>query len=89
MLKTEQLLAKWLSDYSSKLRPGKGILRIRRAAPRFQTRNYFARFKIELATLDGTGQNPSQITCVVVEISETDQTAQIALDVTCGSIHDL
>jgi hypothetical protein len=89
MLKTEQLLSKWLSDYSNALPPQNGLLRIRRAEPRFQTRNYFARFKVEFATFDGTGQNPSQVKCVVVEVSETDQTALIASATMCDSIHDL
>src|SRR5437868_8362225 len=89
MLNTEQLLSTWLSEYSSALPPQKGLLRIRRAEPRFQTRNFFARYKIEFAIFDGTGENPTQINCVVVEVSETDQTALIASTTTCDSIHDV
>jgi hypothetical protein len=89
MLQTEQLLSKWLSDYSGTIPPQNGLLRIRRAELRFQTRNYFARFKVEFATFDGTGQKPSQVNCVVVEVSETDQTALIASTTPCDSIKDL
>jgi hypothetical protein len=88
-MKTEELLSKWLRDYSATLPPQKGLLRIRRAEPRFQYHNYFARFKVEIATLDGTGQKPSDVTCMVVEVSETDQTAKIDPNTRCDSIHDL
>jgi hypothetical protein len=32
--------------------------------------NYFARFKIQVAVLDGIGQNPGDIDCTVLEVSE-------------------
>lgn len=88
-LSADQLLAKWLSDYAGTLPPQRGVLRIRRAEPRFQTRNFFNRFKIEVATFDGTGQNPTDINCFVLEVSETDQSAVVATTTPCDSIKDL
>jgi hypothetical protein len=86
-MSTEELLAKWMTDYIKN--SDANVLSIRRAEPRFQTHNYFARFKVETAKLDGTGQNPIDIRCVVVEVSQTDQTAVIAPSTTCPSIKDL
>jgi hypothetical protein len=88
-MKTEELLSNWLRDYAAALPQRTGLLRIRRAEPRFQYHNYFARFKVEIAKFDDTGQQPSEIICMVVEVSETDQTAKIASRATCDSIHDL
>ena len=84
----EQLLASWLSTYSGSLPVGQGLLRIRRAEPLFVTRNYFSRFKVEIATFDGTGQNPTNLQCIVVKVSETDQAATIDSSSTCDSIAD-
>lgn len=86
-MNTEQLLAKWLEEYSTTNKVN--ILQIRRAGPRFQTRNYFARFKVETAKLDGTGQNPSDKECFILEISETSQTAVIDPSTSCSAINDL
>ncbi len=88
-LGADQLLARWLLDYAESLPPQRGILRIRRAEPRPVTRNFFDRFKVEIAQFDGTGQNPTDISCVVVEVSETDQTAKVAPATACDSIKDL
>jgi hypothetical protein len=88
-LNTDQLLAKWLMDHGATLPPEMAVIRIRRAEPRFQTRNYFARFKVETAHLKGDGTDPSQISCVVVEVSATDQTAKVAGETACDSIKDL
>ena len=88
-LNTDQLLAQWIQEHAAALPPQMAILRIRRAEPRFQTRNYFARFKVETAHLEGDGTHPSQISCVVVEVSATDQTAKIAAETACDSIRDL
>lgn len=88
-LNEDQLFSTWLRNYSDSLPMEKGILRVRRAEPRFQTRNYFARYKVETAVLDGTGQNPTGVTCVVVEASATDQTAAQAPQTACDSIKDL
>ena len=88
-LNAGQLLARWLSEFAGTLAPSNGILRIRAAEPRFQTRNFFHRFKVETATFDGTGQNPKDIQCQVLEISETDQSAMVAKATTCESIRDL
>jgi len=87
-LNAGQLLAQWLSEYSTDLPPERSLFRIRLAEPRFQTRNYFHRFKVETATFDGTGQNPTNISCVVVEVSEADQTANIAQETACDAIKD-
>jgi len=87
-LNASQLLARWLSGDTGALPPGRGILRIRCAEPRFQTRNFFNRFKVETAKFDGSGQNPTDIRCMIVEISEADQTAQIAGYTTCDSVKD-
>jgi hypothetical protein len=84
-----QLFGEWLADYLSKLPVQQGLLRVRAAVPRPQTRNYFLRYKVEIATFDGTGQNPTNATCIVVEVSETDQTALIAAGTTCGSVPDV
>jgi hypothetical protein len=43
---------------------------------------------VETATFDGTGQNPTNINCLVVEVSETNQTANIAEGTACDSIMD-
>ncbi len=88
-LNTEQLLADWLREFAATLPTSRGILRIRRAEPRFQTRNFFARFKVETASFDGTGQNPTDLKCIVVEVSETDQAARVASATECDSIRDL
>ena len=86
---TDQLLAEWLKNYIITLPPETAVLSIRRAEPRFQNRNYFARFKIQTAQLDGTGMNPTHMSCFVVEVSETDQNARIAPETACNSIADL
>jgi len=88
-MNTEQLLANWLRDYAATLPPQNGILRIRRAEPRFQSRDFFDRFKVEVAKFDGSGQNPTDITCVVVEVSVSDQKAMIAKSTECDSVPDL
>lgn len=85
---TGQLLAAWLAGYCASLPPGKGLLRVRGAEPRFQTHNFFSRFKVEFAKFDGTGQNPAEIDCVVIEVSVTDQEAKV-VSTTCESIKDL
>jgi hypothetical protein len=85
---TEELLANWLRAYAGGLPQGKSVVEIRRAEPRFQTRDYFARFKVEIATLDGTGQHPTDRECLVVEVSESDQSAN-AVSTPCMSIADL
>jgi hypothetical protein len=87
-LNTEQLLADWLREHGATFGPTTGILRIRRAQPRFAYHNYFARFKVETADFDGTGQDPSNITCQLVEVSVTDQAAN-AVPTACDSIDDL
>ena len=84
-----QLLARWLSEFVADFPPRKGILRIVAAEPRFQTRDYFNRFKIVTAIFDGTGRNPADIECVVLEVSYTDQSAMLAPDTPCDSIRDL
>jgi hypothetical protein len=88
-LNTEELLGHWLVDYGSKLAADHGLLHIRRAEPRFVTHNYFARFKIETAKFDGTGQNPTDVACIVVEVSPTDQKATVAPATTCDAVKDL
>lgn len=86
---SDALFARWFTEFVGTLPPTKGLLRVRRAVPRFQHHNYFARYKVETATLDGTGQNPTDVACVVVEVSETDQSAEIAKETECPSISDL
>jgi hypothetical protein len=88
-LNTDQLLAQWLMAYAATLPPEMAVIRVRRAEPRFQTRDYFARFKVETAHLEGDGTNPTGINCVVVEVSATDQTAIVATETACDSIKDL
>jgi hypothetical protein len=87
-MNTEQLLSKWLNDYSG-TDSSRGLLRVTRAEPRFQTRNYFARFKVEFATFDGTGQSPTDAQCLVVEVSTTDQTAKVASEPGCDAVRSL
>ncbi len=88
-LNSAQLFAKWLLEDSGTLTPDFSVLRIHRAEPRFQTKNYFARFKVEIAHLDGSGMNPTQVSCVVVEVSETDQSSAAVSGVRCESIKSL
>lgn len=88
-LNTDQLFAQWLVDHAATLPSQMAVIRVRRAEPRFQTRNYFARYKVETAHLSGDGTNPTQISCVVVEVSATDQTAKVAPGTACDSIKDL
>lgn len=52
---TQKLFIGWLGDFMDKLPHTRSVLRIQRAEPRFQTRNYFARFKVATAVLDGSG----------------------------------
>jgi hypothetical protein len=85
---TDQIFADWLRDYAATLGATRGILRVRRAEPRFAYHNYFARFKVEVADFDGTGQNPANVTCQVVEVSVTDQAASAVLTA-CDTIKDL
>ena len=87
-MKTDELLANWLHTYADGLPQGRNVVGIRRAEPRFQTRNYFARFKVETATLDGTGQNPTDRECFIVEVSDTDQAATV-VPTPCLSIAEL
>ncbi len=87
-LNTGQLFANWLSEFSATMDSRQWLLRVQLAEPRFETRNYYARFKVYTATLDGTGQNPTDIECVVVEVSETNQAAKIAPQTACDSIPD-
>ena len=63
-------------------------MRITRVKPRSQTKNYFARYRVETATFDPSGENPIAGECLVVGVSETDQAAKIAPEA-CGSISDL
>jgi hypothetical protein len=86
-MNTEELFAQWMIAYLTET--DTNVLRIRRAAPRFQTRNYFTRFKVETAKLDGTGQNPYDIKCVIVQVSDVDQRAQMDPSTSCDSISDL
>ena len=86
-MNTDQLVAGWLQTYAQS-EGSKVVLSIRRAEPRFQTHNYFARFKIQTAVLDGTGENPREIECAVLEVSETDQAARL-VSTPCDSIRDL
>ena len=87
-MNTEELFADWLKSYAGSLPPAEGLLSVQAAVPRFQTHNFFARFKVRTATFDGTGQNPTNVKCVVVEVSTTDQQARVAADA-CDSIPDL
>lgn len=57
--------------------------------PGLQLAIFFERFKVEMAKLDGSGANPTDVKCFVVEISYTSQTATILVDTTCDSIPDL
>lgn len=75
-LNSDQLFANWLAGFVPTL-GSRRILNIRRAEPRFQTRNFFARFKVETCELDGTGQNPTNLQRVVVEVSETNQASEV------------
>lgn len=84
---TEQLLADWLREHAATFGAGTGLLQVRRAEPRFAYHNYFARFKVETAEFDGTGQNPTNVSCQVVEVSVTDQSA-IAVPTPCESLKD-
>jgi hypothetical protein len=87
-LNAEELLADWVRhNFSTSTR--RGILRIRRAEPRPATRNFFQRFKLETAEFDGTGRNPANVTCTVLEVSETDQRVIMASGTACDSIPDL
>lgn len=88
-MNTEELLSNWLKQYSVNLPPQHGLLRIRRAEPRLQYHNYFARFKVEVAQYDGSGENPTHVSCIVVEVSTTDQTAKIDPNTACDAIRDL
>lgn len=85
----EQLLADWLKQYGATLQPFRGLLRVRRAEPGFAFHNYFSRFKVEIATFDGTGENPTDVTCVVVETSVTNNSARIVPGLKCEDIGDL
>lgn len=87
-MNVEELLANWINDNSSKLLQSQ-IISISRAEPIFASRNYFARYKIETAKLDGSGRNPTENNCFVLEISETDQTANVSPNTECDSIQDL
>jgi hypothetical protein len=87
-MNAEELLANWFPTYAAGLPQGKNVIGIRRADPRFQTRNFSDRFKIEIAKLDGAGQNPTDRECFVLEVSVTDQSADV-VSTSCLSIADL
>jgi len=86
-MNTEELLLNWVKTI---INPDhqRNILGILRAEPRFQTHNYFARYKIKTAKLDPSGLNPVDIKCIVIEISETDQSVQV-VGTMCTEIKDL
>jgi hypothetical protein len=82
-----ELLIKWLKSNIDPVNH-RTLLSVVRAEPRFQTHNYFARYKIRTARLDPSGLNPIEIKCVVIEISETDQSVN-AVSTPCDEIQDL
>lgn len=87
-LSTTELLAKWLTNFAPTVNFPKGILSITSATPRLVTHNFFERYKVRIATFDGSGQNPKNITCLVLEISATDQEANIIEGQSCELVPD-
>ncbi len=66
-----------------------GLWKVWCGVPQLGGRNYFHQYKVEVATFDGSGENPKDVQCFIVAVSETDQTAKIAPDLSCDGVADM
>lgn len=83
-LNVYQILGGWMKDvFGPTIKFPSGILSIRQVPP-VLGRVFTHRFKIEIATFDGTGNNPHDIRCMVVSIVED----RVSVDNDCGDIPD-
>jgi hypothetical protein len=64
-------------------------LTVQRAEPLPGYHNFFDRFKLRTAQFDGSGRNPTDINCIVLSVSETDQKAKLDPGTPWSSIGDL
>ncbi|KAB8333256.1 hypothetical protein SD80_015525 [Scytonema tolypothrichoides VB-61278] len=85
----DKLIAKCVEVASTVLGENDAILEIRRGQPEFG-RNYTVFYKVHLATLDGTGTNPTNKRCVVVAIPVSNiDSGELRPSINCDSVKDL
>jgi hypothetical protein len=86
---SDKLFMNWLDNFVASLPQHRRIFRFRKGEPRFQTHNYFERFKVETCQLSGDGTTASNIECIVVEVSDTDETAKVVPGLQCEAVRDI
>jgi hypothetical protein len=84
----DQLIAKCVEVASTVLGEREAIMQIRRGQPTFG-RNYTVYYKVDLATLDPSGVNPTNQRCVVVSITSNMDSAKVEPSMSCDSVKDL
>ena len=63
-------LASCIDDVAQSLKANESIVRVRRAEPEFASHaDYFTRYKVDIATLNGGGTQPTNRRGVAVRIS--------------------
>jgi hypothetical protein len=65
------------------------VMRIRLGQPRSSRADFLTRYKIDIATLDGSGTEASKWRCVVVNISSNTGVATIEATIPCDAVPDL
>jgi hypothetical protein len=85
----DRLMERCVQVVSSTLTDPDAIMRVRRAQPTFG-RNYTAHFKVDVATLNSNGIDPTNRRCIVVDIPVSNiDSARINPDSQCDSHPDL
>ncbi len=74
-MNTDPLVTKCIDATSLAAR--ESILRIRRAEPLGSQADYYARYKVDIGTLDDTGNQPRAVRSIVVNISASSGIASI------------
>ncbi len=83
-----ELITKCVEVASTALGERETILQIRRGEPTFG-RNYTAHYKVNIATLDGSGVNPTNQRCIVVSLPVSDLESSRIDSRSCDSVEDL
>jgi len=66
-MKTDQLMTKYVAAIA--LADGESILRVRRAEPLGSRADYFTKYKVDIAKLNGGGTEPAVRRSIVVSVS--------------------
>lgn len=82
------LIAKCVEVASTVLGEREAIIQIRRGEPTFG-RNYTIHYKVDVATLDPSGVNPTNQRCVVVSITSNMDSAKVDPALSCDAVKDL